>query len=356
MRYAMYGALFGAAFPVVGTLVRILGDDGELTLEAVRMAQRDPVLWLLDLMPALTTIIGLIVGTIRDTLSLSNAMLAAAQNDVRVATRALEETTVQATQRQAELARAQNDLDRFARVASHDLQAPLQAINSLADWVREDLGRHLTHDGHEHLRLLQARAHRMERLLSSLQAYTIAGREMGPVEAVDVRVLAHQVLRQVPGGSRFIMSFDGADEPLHTSRASLSTVLYVLLDNCVRHHDMPPGRIFVETHDAGQLVECVVADDGPGIPTEFHDKVFGLFVTLEKRDEVDSTGAGLAVARRVVETLGGEIQVLPQDGRGTRIRFTWPKAHTAESHAADALARLSLKALAAKKEGPISHR
>src|SRR5690606_1190350 len=205
----------GAAFPVVGTFLRV---NGDLTWQAVAVVQRDPVFWLLDLMPAVTTVIGLVVGAMRDSLSLTTAMLAAAHNDVRVATRALEETTVQATQRDAELARAQNDLDRFAQVAAHDLQAPLHAINSLADWVRADLGQHLSNAGHEHLRLLQVRAHRMEALLNSLRAYTMAGREREDIEAIDVRVLAHQVLRQVPGGSRFIMSFEGSDTPLHTSR------------------------------------------------------------------------------------------------------------------------------------------
>lgn len=356
-RYAMYGALIGASIPVVGTLVRIWDAQGEITMQAVRLAQRDPVLWLLDLMPAFATVLGLVVGVLRDRLSLSAATVAAAQQDLRVATRALEESAQQAKKTQRAVTRARDDLDRFAQVASHDLRAPLDAINSLAEWVREDLGRHLTPDGHQHLNLLQKRAHTMASLLSSLQAYTVAGRENDEIEKVDLKLLAHQVLRQVPGGNRFIMSFDGDEQALHTSRTSLCTVLYVLLDNCVRHHDMPPGRIFIVKKDLGTFVEVVVADDGPGIPSPHHDKVFGLFVTFKGAVGADENlGAGLAVARRVVETLGGEIAVLPQDGRGTRIRFTWPKEHTAESSSVEALARLSLKALATKKEGPSSQR
>lgn len=353
-RYAMYGALLGASLPLMGTLVRVWDHQGELTLSAVRVAQRDPLLWLLDLMPAFATVVGLVVGILRDRLSLTAATASAAQHDVRVATRALEESAREAKKRQEELTRAKSDLDRFARVAAHDLRAPLTAINSLAEWVREDLGRHLTPDGHQHLNLLQRRAHTMASLLNSLQAYTMAGREDDTCEPVDVKLLAHDVLRQVPGGNRFIMSFDGDERPLHTSRASLGTVLRMVLDNCVRHHDVPPGRIFVVQNDLGAFVELVVADDGPGIPSEHHDKVFGLFVSFAGAEE--TVGAGLAVARRVVETVGGEIAVLPQEGRGTRIRFTWPKERTAEGSSADALARLSLKALATKKDGPGSHR
>ena len=356
-RYAMYGALFGAALPIFGTLLRLHNTGASISIEAIARAQRDPVLWLLDLMPALTTIIGLMVGSLRDSLSLANATVAAAQNDVRVATRALEDTAQQSIQRQAELTRAQNDLDRFAQVAANDLGAPLHAINSLAEWVREDLGSHLTHDGHQHLQLLQMRAHRMAALLNSLQSYTLAGREMGPVEPVDVRLLAHQILQQVPGGKSFIMSFDGPAESLHTARGPLTTVLHVLLHNCVVHHDMPPGRIFIEVRVEGAHVAMVVADDGPGIPAEHHERVFGLFATLDERDlQPSTTGAGLAVAKRVVETVGGQIAILPHEGRGTRVRFTWPREQTAEPHAADVLARLSLKALSAKKESPPSQR
>jgi signal transduction histidine kinase len=352
----MYGALLGALFLLVATLVRILSKNDELSWTAVRLTQRDPVFWLLDLTPALTTLAGLIVGTLRDDLSLRTAELAAAHHDMRVATRALEETAQQSKERQAELDRARNDLDRFARVASHDLRAPLHAINSLAEWVREDLGSHLTRDGHDHLALMQRRAHTMESLLSALQAYTLAGREMGAAQPVDLKVLAHHVLREIPGGSRFIMSYDGSEEPLHTCRTSLYSVLRVLLENCVVHHDMAPGRIFLERRDVGPFVEIVVADDGPGIDARYHDKVFGLFVTLHRRDERNTTGAGLAVAKRVVETVGGQIAILPQEGRGTRVRFTWPKSQTAEKQSADVLARLSLKTLSAKKDGPPSSR
>ncbi len=352
-RYAMYGALIGALLPVVATLLRVSGASEGSAFEAIRAAHADPVFWLLDLLPACTTTAGWLVGGLRDRLSLSEATITAAHHDLRIATRALEESTQRAKARQGELARAQSDLDRFTQVASRDLAAPLAAIQSLAEWVREDLGPHLTPAGHEHLELLKARTQRLSTLLHSLQAFSMAGRETDEVERVDVKLLAHQMLRQVPGGSRFIMSFDGDDEALFTSRTALSTVLYVLLDNCVRHHDQPPGRIYVTKRDLDKAAELVIADDGPGIPTTHHERVFGLFVTL-KRDEAQTAGAGLSVARRVVETAGGEIALLPQDGRGTRVRLLWPKERTAEGNSTEALARLSLKALAIKKDGPPS--
>ncbi len=356
MRYAMFGALIGAVFPLLGTWLGAVHLGVGFSLDAALEAQRHPVLWLLDLMPAIGAFLGLLVGGVRDQLSLERARVAAAHNDIRVATRALEETTRESRQRIADLTRAQNDVDRFAQVAAHDLQAPLHAINSLAQWVREDLGDQLSGEGKEHLELLQLRANRMGNLLNSLQAYATAGRDSGDVELVDMKVLAHQALRRIRGGERFIMTFDGPDEALHTSRVALATVLQSILANCVHHHDMPPGRILVERRDVGQHIECTISDDGPGIPTRYRDRVFGLFTTLERRDALDTTGAGLAVARRVVETRGGSIHILPQDGRGTRVRFTWPREQTAESQSADALARLSLKAITMKNEGPPSLR
>ena len=74
---------------------------------------------------------------------------------------------------------------------------------------------------------------------------------------------------------------------------------------------------------AGELAEVRVRDDGPGIAPEFHQRVFRMFQTLRPRDEVEGSGAGLAIVKKTVETFGGQVRV-ESDGRGARMVFTWP--------------------------------
>src|SRR5262249_34446849 len=96
------------------------------------------------------------------------------------------------------------------------------------------------------------------------------------------------------------------------------------VSNAIKHHDRDHGSIRIETSAAAERVQVSVTDDGPGIPPEFHERVFGIFQTLRPRDEVEASGIGLAIVKKVVETHGGSV-VIESIGRGTTVRFSWPK-------------------------------
>jgi signal transduction histidine kinase len=127
---------------------------------------------------------------------------------------------------------------------------------------------------------------------------------------------------------------------IRTLRAPLRQVLLNLITNAVKHHDRPDGTITVSAADAGELVEFTVSDDGPGIPGEFQERVFGMFQTLKPRDEVEGSGMGLAIIRKVVELQGGRIS-LESEGRGCTFRFTWPRTPAGEPAETAALAGTS---------------
>jgi signal transduction histidine kinase len=101
-------------------------------------------------------------------------------------------------------------------------------------------------------------------------------------------------------------------------------VLRNLVGHALKHHDGPPGKVTVSVEEAGDLLRISVADDGPGIPPEHHDRVFQMFQTLRPRDEVEGSGMGLAIVKKLVQSQGGTIGVESLE-RGTVIRFTWPR-------------------------------
>jgi signal transduction histidine kinase len=114
-------------------------------------------------------------------------------------------------------------------------------------------------------------------------------------------------------------------------RLRLQQVFMNLVANAIKHHDRPDGRITVTCADppAGGdhpgMVEFAVADDGPGIEPQYHEKVFMIFQTLEARDKVEGTGVGLSVVRKIVESQGGSIRLESEKGKGATFRFTWQK-------------------------------
>ena len=74
------------------------------------------------------------------------------------------------------------------------------------------------------------------------------------------------------------------------------------------------------------MIEFCIADNGPGISEEFHEKIFTIFQTLERRDDVENIGAGLAIGKKIIEDYSGKVWVESTPGNGARFFFTWPSS------------------------------
>ncbi|AKV02845.1 diguanylate cyclase/phosphodiesterase (GGDEF & EAL domains) with PAS/PAC sensor(s) [Labilithrix luteola] len=224
----------------------------------------------------------------------------------------------------AELARSNKELQQFAYVASHDLRAPLRAIDSLSEWLEKDLEAVLGPDQREQMSLMRGRVRRMDRLLGDLLEYARAGGEEAAEESVDVGKLLAEVieLANVPQG--FTIEVVPPTPVFETAKVPLTRVLMNLLGNAIKHHDSQEGRVSIAVENTGDFFRFSVTDDGPGIPPRFHEKIFQMFQTLRPRDAVEGSGMGLALVRKIVESAGGSIW-LTSEGRGTTFTFTWPR-------------------------------
>jgi PAS domain S-box-containing protein len=227
-------------------------------------------------------------------------------------------------QHRRELERSNADLERFAYVASHDLRAPLHAIALLAEWVRDDIAAIASPEAVESLKLLQGRALRLQMLLDGLLAYARVGRVDSPIEDVDIAALVRDIADTLAPPPGFLIACVGTMPSLRTRRSPIHVVLQNLIANGLKHHDRAEGRLTVSAHLVDEVAEFRVSDDGPGIPPQFHDRVFEIFQTLQSRDEVDSGGIGLSIVKKEVENHGGRIWVesMPPK-RGTTFIFTW---------------------------------
>ncbi len=224
-----------------------------------------------------------------------------------------------------ELARSNHDLEQFAYAASHDLRAPLRAVEHLSQWLVEDLESHMNEEQKQHATLLRQRLQRMERLLTDLLEYSRVTRVHQNVEPVNVDVLVRDVAGMFEWPKGFTFRIEGVLPVLETNRSALHRSFANLVGNAIKHHDRSDGTVTVGAVDLGEYVEFHVTDDGPGIDPRFHAKAFEMFQTLRPRDEVEGSGMGLALVKRLVESHGGGIEIQSAGGRGSTIRFTWPR-------------------------------
>lgn len=221
--------------------------------------------------------------------------------------------------------RSKAELDSFVYAASHDLKAPLRAIDNLATWIDEDLGETLQGKSRDNMALLRGRVRRLEALLDDVLEFCRAGRADSVLEIVDTQALVREVCATLDPDNSFDIQFRRALPAFETASAPFEQVLRKLIGNAIKHHDRGAGTISFDVQDKGSFYEFFIADDGPGFAPEFRDKVWQAFQTLRPRDQVEGSGMGLAVVKKTVESYGGEVFVESEHGAGATFGFSWPK-------------------------------
>lgn len=221
---------------------------------------------------------------------------------------------------------ANHELEQFTYAAAHDLKSPLRGIQNLVQFLMEDAAALLPAKSQKHLSLLQGRAHRLEQLLNGLLDYSRIGRERYAAETVDTAALVAEIGELLAPPPGFTVAA-AALPILITHRVPLATTLRNLISNAIKHHQQPAiGQVQVTARLLGAWVEFSVADNGPGIAPEFHQRIFDMFQTLQSRDLVEGSGIGLTLVKKIVESYGGQITVESAVGEGATFRFLWPTA------------------------------
>jgi signal transduction histidine kinase len=218
-----------------------------------------------------------------------------------------------------------HELDQFVYTASHDLQSPLRAISSLAQFVLQDdvqLGEETT----QRLNLITSRALRMQNMLNDILAYARAGEGyMQGASAITVDQIVREAVLTLSPPSGFAVRLQPVHHSIRAFSMPLSQVLQNCIGNAIKHHDRTAGTVDVEIADCEDHWRFSVTDDGPGIPADYRESVFEMFSTLKSRDQVEGSGMGLALVRKIVRRMGGACGISPRAGRGTCVWFDWPK-------------------------------
>ncbi|MBT1449956.1 HAMP domain-containing histidine kinase [Glaciecola sp. XM2] len=221
-----------------------------------------------------------------------------------------------------DLRRSNKDLNHFAYIASHDLKAPLNVIKRLVSWVMEDCGEAMPQDCFENLELVMNRANRMEQLLQDLLAYSKIGKDYLEPKELNVKTKVVELLSLIDLPMGFSMKCD--DNEILVPEVPFGVVLLNLIANAIKHHDSGNAKIQIKVRRTQKANVVTVIDNGPGIEPESRERIFDLFETLKPRDEVEGSGMGLSVVKRLVEHYGGNIKVEDNKPRGTKFIVYWP--------------------------------
>ena len=230
------------------------------------------------------------------------------------------------------LQKTNNELDQFAYVVSHDLKAPLRAINNLAEWIEEDLP-DVEPDVQRNLELMRGRVLRMENLINGILEYARIGRKKLPQTTFSTSQLVSEIIDSLSPAPNVQIKVSHDLPEVTSERILLQQVFSNLISNAIKYNDKPNPEVRISASPVPAGYEFRVSDNGPGIPEEYHQKVFGIFQTMEARDTRESTGIGLAIVKKIIDEKGGSIQILSKANEGSTFVFTWPElALTAPEH------------------------
>jgi signal transduction histidine kinase len=220
------------------------------------------------------------------------------------------------------LEKSNKDLEQFAYVASHDLKSPLNAIQKLVGWIKEDCINVLPESSLEHLSLLENRSERMSNLLNDLLNYARIERFEYQHETLDLWAVANDTFTLLDHGDN--VTFVAAEGELTFPKVPLDIILRNLISNAIKHHDKAIINIRMSYSVIGNMHCIGVQDDGPGIPPELFHKALEMFQTLKPRDKVEGSGMGLSLVKKIVQHYDGKLTIESDGIHGTKIIIMLP--------------------------------
>jgi signal transduction histidine kinase len=226
----------------------------------------------------------------------------------------------------AELLAANRELSEFAYVVSHDLKAPLRGISSLATWLVNDFSEKLGPEGREHLALIASRVKRLAGLIDAILAYSRAGRSHVDRVPVALEPLVRNTIDLLAPPPHVRVQISGRLPEVTIEPVKIQQVFQNLLSNAIDFMDKPEGLVVVACVPEDGTWHFSVSDNGAGIESRHFQRIFQLFQTLAARDELERTGVGLALVKKIVELEGGRVWVESTVGVGSAFHFTLPAA------------------------------
>ena len=223
------------------------------------------------------------------------------------------------------LEKINKELDQFAYIVSHDLKAPLRAINNLSIWIEEDIGEKIEADTQKNFNLLRGRIGRMEGLINGILDYSRAGRMKAQLSEIDLNVFIDDIVINLAPPEKFKVKIQENLPTIWAEKIAIDQVFSNFISNAIKYNSNENPEIEVNYSDEGDVYKFCVADNGPGIDKQYHEKVFQIFQTLQARDSVESTGVGLAIVKKIVEEKGGNAWVESEVGKGSKFFFTLTK-------------------------------
>jgi len=231
--------------------------------------------------------------------------------------------------RTAKLSETVGELEALSYSVSHDMRAPLRAMQGYADYFLQTYAEQIPADGIKYLERIMTAARRLDSLIQDVLSYSRVLREDMTLQPVDLQALVENIVAEFPNFQppQVQIEIQKPLLPVCGHEASLTQVISNLFANAVKFvRDSEAPHLRVWTEDRGSKVRFWVQDNGIGIAQSDLHRIFGIFERVHAEQTYEGTGIGLSIVRKAIERMGGTVGVDSELGKGSKFWFELPKA------------------------------
>ncbi len=223
-----------------------------------------------------------------------------------------------------ELNRSNNALDKFAHVVSHDIKAPLNSIEGLANLLKLELKGKIAEEEMELVMKIHEQSRKTKEMIRGILEFAELKANKGLTEQVDLNEVIDNIRSILLIPSHIKLLVENRLPILNIEKILIYQVFQNLISNSVKYIDKAEGLIRINSRTENGMHKFSLSDNGPGIEKEYQSKIFDIFNTGQEQKGYDSTGVGLSIVKSIIEEKGGSIWVESIKGEGATFHFNLP--------------------------------
>jgi PAS domain S-box-containing protein len=222
-----------------------------------------------------------------------------------------------------ELENSNKDLEEYAHIVSHDLKSPLRSIDALISWIKSDNEGNFDEMTLQNFDLIATTLETMEKLISNVLEYSSAGATSKKFEDVDLNKLLNNLKQVLFIPDNINLTIPNTLPVIKGDATKFQQLFQNFISNAIKFCDKEKGIVEIGCKEEPTFYQFSVRDNGIGIEKKYHDKIFQVFHSLQKRK--DSSGIGLSIVKKIVDLYKGDIWLESKVNEGTTFYFTIKK-------------------------------
>jgi len=248
------------------------------------------------------------------------ANLAAAQFNNALSLIKEKRTTLEKNKLLVKLEKSNVELKNFAHVVSHDLKSPLRSMSALISWIQEDNGEKFDKETNGNFEKLLKKVDKMDHLINGILKYSSIDKVNENHQEISLHKIVVEIIQTIHIPKHIMINIKSTLPSLYIDKFRVQQLFQNLISNAVKYNDKENGIITIDVLEKENSYVFSIQDNGIGIASKYHKKIFEVFETLEEPDD-NSTGIGLSIVKKIITMFNGKIWLESKIGVGTTFFF-----------------------------------